>query len=66
MNKNKLNNQYTINIDDDIKNIIEKTAAYYNRKPSELLRLLLIPCILDEYAKININSYPENKNFIRL
>lgn len=64
---NKLDNQYTINVSDDYKTMIEKLASIYQRKPAELLRLLLIPILHDEYSKIMIMEHPENKNnFIRL
>lgn len=62
----KLNNQYTLNFDNDIKSMIEKLADYYQRKPAELLRLLLIPSIMDQYAKLNIINHPENTIFKKL
>lgn len=64
---NKLNNQYTVNFNDEYRELIEKLASIYQRKPAELLRLLLIPVLHDEYSKIMIIDHPENKNnFIKL
>ena len=48
----KLNNQYTINMDDEYKKLIDILADSYQRKPAELLRLLLIPALHNEYIKI--------------
>lgn len=60
MKNTKLNNQYTINVNDDIKELIEKIASYYNRKPCELLRMLVIPQLHNEYAKMMRSDYKEN------
>ena len=60
MKNTKLNNQYTINVNDDIKELIEKIASYYNRKPCELLRMLVIPQLHNEYAKMMRISHTEN------
>lgn len=57
---NKLNNSFTINTDDATAKQIELIASYYQRKPAELLRLLLLPSILNEYAKIQEQQHPEN------
>ncbi|MBR1984579.1 MAG: hypothetical protein IKA31_02460 [Clostridia bacterium] len=62
MKNTKLNNQYTINVNDDIKELIEKIASYYQRKPADLLRLLLVPVIINEYAKIQKIAHPENSD----
>lgn len=56
----KLKNQYTINIDDNYKNIVESLAAYYQRKPREYLRLLLQKILIDEYAKMQLITKPSN------
>lgn len=58
--ENKLSNNYTIHLDDVTREQVEKIAQYYQRKPSELLRLLLIPCLCREWAKIQIIEHPEN------
>lgn len=54
------NNAITINVNDDIKSEITKISKYYQRKPAELLRLLLIPVITREYAKMMAQEYPQN------
>lgn len=60
MKNTKLNNQYTINVNDDIKELIEKIALYYDRKPCELLRMLVIPQLHNEYAKMMRLAHTEN------
>lgn len=57
----KNNNAITINVNDDIKKEIEILASYYQRKPAELLRLLLTPVIINEYAKIMLLKHDENR-----
>lgn len=58
--KNKLTEQFTINTDKDTAALIERIAEHYQRKPAELLRLLLAPVLRDEYAKIQRQEHPEN------
>lgn len=57
---NKNNNAITINVSDDVRAEIDAIAEYYQRKPAELLRLLLVPVIVKEYADIMIKKHPEN------
>lgn len=57
----KNNNAITINVNDDLKNEIDYIARYYQRKPAELLRLLLTPVIINEYAKIMLLKHDENR-----
>lgn len=57
----KNNNAITINVNDDVKRQIEILSNYYQRKPAEFLRLLLMPCIVDQYAKLQATIHPENK-----
>ena len=61
MNDTKLNNQYTINFDDDVSDLIKKLSQAYQRKPAELLRMLLKPVLINEYAKIQAIQHAENK-----
>lgn len=56
----KNNNSFTINLNDDLKNAVLKIADAYQRKPAELLRLLITPAIINEYAKIQSVTHPEN------
>ena len=57
----KLNNCYSINLDDDTAQQLEKIAEYYQRKPRELLRLILAPALRNEWANIQREQHPENK-----
>ena len=59
-NNNKLTKQFTINTDEETAAQIEKIAEYYQRKPAELLRLLLAPTLRNEWAKIQRQEHPEN------
>ena len=56
----KLNNQFTINTDEETADQIGRIAQYYQRKPAELLRLLLGPALRNEWAKIQRQEHPEN------
>lgn len=57
----KLTNQYNVNVDDDTSALIERIAEHEQRKPAELLRLLLTPVIINEYAKIMLLKHDENR-----
>ena len=48
----KLDNSYTINFDEDYSKLIEELAQAYQRKPRELLRLLLVPILHDKYMEL--------------
>ena len=61
----KNNNAITINVNDDIKKDIDFIAAHYQRKPAELLRLLLEPVILNEFAQIMTQTHADNKNVMQ-
>lgn len=60
-NNNKLNKQFTINTDKETAQQIELIAEYYQRKPAELLRLLLAPVLRNEWATIQRAEHPENQ-----
>ena len=47
----KLKNQYTINFDDETAQAVEALARITQRKPAELLRLLVSPVIFKELEK---------------
>ena len=57
----KLNNQYNINVDDDTSALIEAIAEHEQRKPAELLRLLLIPALRKKWVEIQTQEHPENQ-----
>lgn len=48
----KLKNQFTVNLDDDTAEALQNLARLTQRKPAELLRLLVIDPIYNELAKI--------------
>lgn len=56
----KLKNQITLNLDDDSAELVQLLAEYYQRKPAELVRLLLVPVLVDQFAKIQRQAHPEN------
>ena len=57
----KLNKQFTINTDEETARQIELIAEYYQRKPAELLRLILAPALRNEWAAIQRAEHPENQ-----
>ena len=56
----KLKNQITLNLDDDAAELVQVLAEHYQRKPAELVRLLLVPVLVDQFAKIQRQEHPEN------
>ena len=48
----KLNNNFTIHLTDETAAKIAELAEYEQRKPSELLRLMLAPVIVSKWEKI--------------
>lgn len=52
----KNNNAITINLNDEYKNIIDKLAAFYQRKTADYLRVILQPLLLNEYAKMQLST----------
>ena len=56
----KLVNQFCITVDEATAAQIIAIAEFYQRKPSELLRLILAPVLRDYWAKIQQQEHPEN------
>lgn len=56
----KNNNAITINVNDNLRALIDKLAAHHNRRPAELLRILLTPVLIDEYAKTQREKHAQN------
>ena len=56
----KLTNTYTVNTDDNTAALIEAIAEHEQRKPRELLRLILIPALRQRWAEIQRQEHPEN------
>jgi hypothetical protein len=57
----KLNCCYSVNVDEDTAKMIEVIAEQEQRKPRELLRLLLKPALLNKWAEIQRQEHPENQ-----
>lgn len=57
----KLNQVYTINVDEETAQLIETIAEHEQRKPRELLRLLLVPSLRAEFVKIQRQERQENQ-----
>ena len=58
----KLTNCYSVNLDEESAQMIEAIAREQQRKPRELLRLLLKPIIKAEWIKLQTEQHPENNN----
>lgn len=56
----KLTNQYCINLDENTAQMVEVIAEHEQRKPAELLRLLLVPSLRAEFVKIQREEHQEN------
>ena len=58
---NKLNNQITVNLSDADRDLLLKLCSAYNRKPAELVRLLLVPAMVDEYSLLMQQKHAQNR-----
>ena len=56
----KLNQVYTINVDEETAQLIETIAEHEQRKPRELLRLLLVPALRSAWVQIQRQEHQEN------
>jgi len=61
MANNKLVKQYCVNLDADTGAMLERLAELYQRKPSELIRLLIAKPLRDEWSKVQREEHPENQ-----
>ena len=57
----KLENQFTVNLDGETAAQVLKLAEYYQRKPAELLRLVLSPALRDLWAEMEREKHLENQ-----
>ena len=64
-NEEKLQKQYCVHLDDASACQLEKLARYYHRNASELLRLLVLPVLINEYAKIMTTEHKDNAQKIQ-
>ena len=51
---------YTVNVNEEIAALIEAIAEHEQRKPRELLRLLLVPTLRQRWAEIQRQEHQEN------
>ena len=58
----KYSKPYTVNLDENTARQVELIAQRYQRKPAELLRLLLVPALCNEWAKIQKQEHAENND----
>ena len=61
INEQQLRNQITVNLDDATAQQVEKIAKHYQRKPAELLRLILVPELCKLWAEIQRQEHQENQ-----
>ena len=61
----KLTSNFTINTDEEIAQMIQELAQDKQRKPCEMLRLLLIPVIVEEWEKLQARKQPTPKGEIK-
>ena len=57
----KNDNKYTINLNDDYKRLISLLSDYYQRKPADLLRVLIIPALHNAYAQMQRDQHDDNR-----
>ena len=57
----KLMRNYCIRVDEPTANQIEQLAQYYQRTPSDLLRLLLAPALRQQWAEMQRKQHQENQ-----
>lgn len=56
----KLKNNITIALDDETAATVQALAKHYQRKPAELVRLLLVPVIRSQWLQTQKEQHPEN------
>lgn len=59
-NDKQLNNSYTVNLTDEQAQLLEKIAEHEQRKPRELLRLLLVPALRSAWVQLQREEHQEN------
>ena len=60
-NKKQLDQSYTINLTKEQADMLERIAEHEQRKPRELLRLLIVPCLRAKWVEIQRAEHPQNK-----
>ena len=61
MKDNKKTQAFTIHLDEPTAEQITTLAEHYQRKPAELLRLVLVPALCELWAKMEREKHEENK-----
>lgn len=61
----KHDKQVTINLTSEARTQLEKIAVYYCRSIADTTRLLLMPSIINEYAKIQAQTHSENAQTLK-
>lgn len=56
----KNNNAITINVNDDLRAMIDKLAQHYQRKIADYIRVILTPVLIEQYAKMQRATHTEN------
>lgn len=60
-NDKQLTNQFCVNLDQETADLLRRLADTYQRKPSELLRLVSVPQLLKLWQEIQREEHPENQ-----
>lgn len=60
-NNKQLDKVYTVRLNEETSAQLEKLAEIYQRKPSELIRLLLVPELIRQWAKVQTLEHQENQ-----
>lgn len=58
---NKKGFNYCVRVDEPTSDQIQKLAQYYQRTPSDLLRLLLCPALREQWAEMEREQHKENQ-----
>ena len=65
INQDQLDKSYTINLTTEQAEMLEKIAEHEERKPRELLRLLLKPILVQKWCEIQREEHPQNQEPIQ-
>lgn len=57
----RMTESYTVNLDQETAQTLEALARAKQRKPRELLRLLVAPLIRQEWERLQVETYEENR-----
>lgn len=60
-NNKQLDQSYTINLTSEQAEMLEKIAEHEQRKPRELLRLLVVPKLIEKWCEMQREEHPQNQ-----